>query len=75
MIDIDKSIGFKDMHEAQVKELMDFCAMSLSISEQLSDLTDDPELHELVCSSVESLVEIFGGDCVILGDDTTTLQR
>lgn len=59
-------IGFKDMHSAQIAEFMNFVAHSLDVSCTLSEETGDDSIFSETQSMVESLVEMFGGQALII---------
>ena len=63
---IGKTMGFKDMHDAQVKEFMDFCCHALDLAESLSQLVGDDDISDATSSRVEAFVEMFGGNTLIL---------
>ena len=62
----EKMVGVSDMHPMQVQELMDFCCYTLTVAECLSESTGDPEIAAEAASMVESLLEIFGANAIIL---------
>lgn len=66
MEDEDKVLGVKDMHPAQVQELMDFCCYALNLADAISMEMDCPEVAEETASKVESLLEMLGANAVIL---------
>jgi hypothetical protein len=57
-----KSLGFKDMHDLQVKTLMEFVAMAVN----LATLTEDSEIIDDVTEYADELVKLFGGNGVRL---------
>lgn len=59
-------IGFKDMHPAQVKEFMNFIADALGMARALSDELEEESIFEDTKSKVESLIEMFGGQALII---------
>lgn len=62
-----QSVGFKDMAEAQVTEFMNFCCHALNLAANLMDYVDGgEEIMEETEGLVESLIEIFGGNALIL---------
>jgi len=64
-MDEETAIGVKDMHSAQIQELMNFCCYALDLAAELSEQLDDPEVLEDAQSRVESLAEMFGANVLI----------
>lgn len=62
----EKALGVKDMHQAQINELMQFCCYTLEIADELAEILGDPEVLENAKSQVESLAEMFGADALIV---------
>lgn len=58
-------IGFKDMHPAQVTEMMDFIAHFLTMADALSNAMEDEEVFLDAKNRAESLIEMFGGQALI----------
>jgi len=65
-MDDEKVFGVKDMHSAQVTELMNFCCYTLDLAAELSHQMNDPEVFEEASSKVESLAEMFGANTLIV---------
>jgi len=65
-MDDETAIGVKDMHSAQIQELMNFCCYTLDLAAELSEHIDDPEVLTDASSRVESLAEMFGANVLIL---------
>ena len=51
-----KTLGFREMHEAQIAELVEFIEHSINVSAMA-----DPEIYEEMCEKAQDLIEIFGG--------------
>lgn len=56
-----KSVGFKDMAEEQVEELLNFCCHALNVATNYGDDDVATETEE----KVAALIEIFGGHAII----------
>ena len=65
-MDEETAIGVKDMHSAQIQELMNFCCYTLDLAAELADQLGDPEVLTDASSRVESLAEMFGANVLIL---------
>jgi hypothetical protein len=65
-MDEEKAVGVKDMHSAQIMELMNFCCYALDLAAELSEQLGDPEVLTDASSRVESLAELFGANVLIL---------
>lgn len=65
-MDEETAIGVKDMHSAQIQELMNFCCYALDLAAELSEQLGDPEVLTDASSRVESLAEMFGANVLIL---------
>ena len=65
-MDEETAIGVKDMHSAQIQELMNFCCYVLDLAAELSEQLGDPEVLTDASSRVESLGEMFGANVLIL---------
>ena len=65
-MDEEKTVGIKDMHSAQIMELMNFCCYTLDLANDLAETLGDPEVLEEAQSRVESLAELFGANVLIL---------
>lgn len=61
-----RAVGVKDMLPEQVAELMSFVCYSLDVAQALSEETGDPEIFEEAVSAVENLVEMFGGNAIVI---------
>jgi hypothetical protein len=70
----EKMLGVKDMHPAQIQELMDFCCYALDRAEELAELSDDPEYADEAQSRVESLLEMFGANALIVRTSPESLD-
>ena len=51
-----KTLGFREMHTAQISELLDFINCSLNAAAMA-----DPDIYEEMHEKAQDLVEIFGG--------------
>ena len=60
-----KAMGFKQMHQVQVKAVLDFVQDAI----HLAAMTDDPEILADVEQTADELVRLFGGTGV-----TVTIQ-
>ena len=56
-----KSVGFKDMAEEQVEELLNFCCHALNVAVNYGDDEIAVDTEE----KIASLIEIFGGHAII----------
>lgn len=56
-----KSVGFKDMAEEQVEELLNFCCFALDVAVNYGD----EEVVEDTKDMISNLIEIFGGHAII----------
>lgn len=56
-----KSVGFKDMAEEQIEELLNFCCHALNVATNYGDDDVATETEE----KVAALIEIFGGHAII----------
>jgi hypothetical protein len=65
-MDEETAIGVKDMHSAQIQELMNFCCYVLDIANEYGESIGDPEVLNEASSRVESLAEMFGANVLIL---------
>jgi len=59
-------IGFKDMHQSQIDELMNFLCSSLDWAMALSEVLEEEEIFSDAKNKVESLIEMFGGNALIV---------
>jgi len=59
-------IGFKDMHQSQIDELMNFLCSSLDWAMALSEVLEEEEIFSEAKNKVESLIEMFGGNALIV---------
>ena len=62
----EKALGVKDMHSAQIQELMNFCCYVLDLANEYGESIGDPEVLNEASSRVESLAEMFGANVLIL---------
>jgi hypothetical protein len=62
----DNIIGFKDMHQSQIDELMNFLCSSLDWAMALSEVLEEEEIFSEAKNKVESLIEMFGGNALIV---------
>lgn len=51
-----KTLGFRDMHEDQIAEMLKFINNSLNIASMA-----DPEIYEEMHEQAQDLIQIFGG--------------
>jgi len=51
-----KTLGFREMHQTQIHELLEFINMSLNASAMA-----DPDIYEEMSEKAQDLIEIFGG--------------
>jgi len=51
-----KTLGFREMHQTQIHELLDFINCSLNAAAMA-----DPEVYEEMSEKAQDLIEIFGG--------------
>lgn len=65
-MDDEKVCGVKDMHSAQITELMEFCCYTLDLAAELAEQMNDPEVFKEASSRVESLTEMFGASTLIV---------
>jgi hypothetical protein len=65
-MDEETAIGVKDMHSAQIQELMNFCCYVLDLANEYGESIGDPEVLNEASSHVESLAEMFGANVLIL---------
>jgi hypothetical protein len=65
-MDEETAIGVKDMHSAQIQELMNFCCYVLDLANEYGESIGDPEVLNEAISHVESLAEMFGANALIL---------
>jgi len=65
-MDEEKALGVKDMHSAQIQELMNFCCYVLDLANEYGESIGDPEVLNEASSRVESLAEMFGANVLIL---------
>lgn len=56
-----KSVGFKDMAEEQIEELLNFCCHALNVADNYGDDEIAVDTEE----KVANLIEIFGGTAII----------
>lgn len=56
-----KSVGFKDMAEEQIEELLNFCCHALNIAVNYAD----DEIVEDTENMISNLIELFGGHAII----------
>jgi len=61
-----KTLGFREMHEDQILELMTFIEDSLSCAAMA-----DPQIYEEMYEKAQDLVHIFGGQQLVT---TTSLE-
>lgn len=52
-----KTLGFREMHDAQIAELIEFIETSLNVAA----MTDSAEIYEEMTEKAQDLIEIFGG--------------
>jgi hypothetical protein len=60
-------LGFKDMHQTQIEEFMNFVAHALDLSSTLADAFEEEDVFEETKNKVENLIEMFGGHAIITG--------
>ena len=71
-------IGFKDMHPAQVAEMMNFIAHFLTIADALSEVEEEEDIFLDAKNRAESLIEMFGGQAFIIDQmspESTDLEQ
>lgn len=56
-----KSVGFKDMAEQQIDELLNFCCHALDVATNYGDDEIAAETEE----KIVNLIELFGGHAII----------
>ena len=61
-----KAMGFKQMHQVQVKAVLDFVQDAI----HLAAMTDDPEILADVEQTADELVRLFGGTGVTVKIET-----
>ena len=61
----DKIIGFKDMNQSQINELMDFICHFLDMAQALSEAIEEEDIFSEAKNKVENLIEMFGGNALI----------
>ena len=61
-----KAMGFKQMHQVQVKAVLDFVQDAI----HLAAMTDDPEILADVEQTADELVRLFGGTGVTVTIET-----
>ena len=61
-----KAMGFKQMHQVQVKAVLDFVQDAI----HLAAMTDDPEILADVEQTADELIRLFGGTGVTVTIET-----
>ena len=61
-----KAMGFKQMHQVQVKAVLDFVQDAI----HLAAMTDDPEILADVEQTADELIRLFGGTGVTVKIET-----